>query len=606
MIGSLTFHQTNNATFKHTIVTKQAPEPKPDEYKSCIQSPRQANSMEEFKKLHAQYIKSGLDCIQHNARELLVACALSNWGCMAYAKSIFLSLEEPETFDFNILIKGHVDKEESKEALLLYQEMWERDVKPDNFTLPVVIKACVQLSATKEGREVHGHATKIGFASDPFVQNGFINFYGKCGEIEQACMVFDKLGSNKTIASWTSIIAVHCRAGLWTRCLELVASMTSHGLRVDESSLVSAASSSAHVGSLDLGRSIHCYMVRNSKSLNVIMKTSLIDMYAQCGCIDKAIQIFESMKEKNIHTYGATISGLALHGDGKRALKIFSRMISEGIYPNEAIYVGILSACSRAGLLEEGFKCFDQMRFEHQIVPNPQHYGCMVDLLARSGRLKEAYNLINNMPMGPTDSALRSLLGSCKIYGNIEFAEYAIQKLRELNACNSGDYVILSDIYGKESRYEEMARMRTEGFDQGLIQDLGFSEIEVKGNTYKFVSHDRSHPWSAELYEMLHQIEWQLHFERYIPDTSDVSSDGDEEEKRRLISVRSQKLAVAFGLLYTSPGAQIRVISNFRMGKDCHRYMELVSQIFERKILVRDRNRFHCFMGGRCSCNNYW
>lgn len=602
----MTFHQTTNFSLKTSITPKQASEHKPyTEYISCIQSPRQVKSIEEFKKLHAQYIKLGLDCIENNVRELLLACSLSNWGCMEYAESIFLSLEEPKTFDFNILIRGHVNKEQSKRALFLYKEMWERDLKPDNFTFPFVIKASVQLLAFKGGKEIHGQAIKLGFGLDPFVQNGFINLYGKCGEIELACMVFDKLGLNKTMTSWGSIIVVHCRAGLWTECLEFVASMTNHGLRVDETSLIGAVSSCAHLGALDLGRSIHCYMVRNTKSVDLVMQTSLIDMYAKSGCIDKAIQIFESMKEKTMHTYSATLSGLALHGDGKRALEIFSRMINEGIKPNEAIYVGVLSACSRAGLLEEGFKCFDQMRFEQQIVPNSQHYGCMVDLLARAGRLKEACNLINGMPMGPTDSALRSLLGQCKIYRNVQFAEFAIQKLRELNACNRGDYLILSDIYAMERRYDDMARMKTEGFDQGLIQTPGFSQIEVKGKTHKFVSQDKSHPQSAELYDMLSIIEWQLHFEGYIPDTSEVSADVDEEEKKRLLSAHSQKLAVAFGLLYTSPSAQIRVISNIRMGKECHRYMEHVSRNFEREIVVRDRNRFHCFMGGRCSCKNY-
>lgn len=603
----MTFPLTKNLNLKPTIIPNQAPELKPTECRPCIQSPRQAKSIDEFKTLHAYYIKLGLDHIRRNARELLLACTLSNWGCMDYAQSISLSLQVPQTFDFNILIRGYVNRAESKKALLLYKEMWERDLKPDNFTFPFAIKACVQLLAIKEGRLIHGHAIKLGFGSDPYVQNGFINLYGKCGEIELACVVFDKLASNKTPTSWGSIIVVHCGAGLWTKCLELVVSMTNHGLRVDETSLIGAMSSCAHLGALELGRSIHCYMVRNTKCVDLIMQTSLIDMYAKCGCMDKAIQIFESMKEKNLHTYSATISGLALHGDGKRALEIFSRMIiDEGIKPNEAIYVGVLSACSRAGLLEEGFKCFNQMRFEHQIVPNSQHYGCMVDLLARSGRLQEAYDLIISMPMGPTDSALRSLLGSCKTYRNVQFAESAIEKLRELNTCNSGDYVILSDIYAMERRYDDMARMRTEVFDRGLIQKPGFSQIEVKGKTHKFVSQDKSHPNSAELYEMLCQIEWRLSSERYKPDTSEVSANVDEEEKQWLLGAHSQKLAVAFGLLYTSPGARIRVSSNIRMGKECHRYMELVSQTFEREIVVKDRNRIHCFIGGSCSCDNYW
>uniref|UniRef100_A0A0A9FMI8 Pentatricopeptide repeat-containing protein n=2 Tax=Arundo donax TaxID=35708 RepID=A0A0A9FMI8_ARUDO len=159
------------------------------------------------------------------------------------------------------------------------------------------------------------------------------------------------------------------------------------------------------------------------------METSLVDMYAKCGCIEKAAAVFDVTDDKNAWTYSAMVSGLALHGDGRKALQVFDAMVREGHAPDAVVYVGVLNACSRAGLLEDGLRCFDRMRLEHKVSPNAQHYGCMVDLMARAGRLDDARALIGSMPMGPTDTAWRSLLNACRIHGNVELAERALQVL---------------------------------------------------------------------------------------------------------------------------------------------------------------------------------
>ncbi|KAG1354235.1 pentatricopeptide repeat-containing protein [Cocos nucifera] len=355
---------------------------------------------------------------------------------MDYAYSIFLTLDDPGTFDFNTMIRAHVKDNDPEAALLLYKEMQERSVRPDNFTFPFALKACAQLSATGEG------------------------------------IVFEQMGSDRTVASWSAILAAHTRMGLWNECLKLFAMMTAEGLRADESSMVSALSSCAHIW----GR-------------------------------------------------------LAMHGDGEKALQVFSNMLKEGIEPDEAIYVGVLSACSHAGLLEDGFRCFDQMRLEHRIMPNVQHYGCMVDLMSHAGKLNEAYEVIRSMPTGPTDVAWRCLLNACKVRGNLELAECASKNLMQLDAHNAGDHIILSN------------------------------------------------------------MEWQLRFEGYTPDTSQV---------------HSQKLAIAFAFVNTSYQTPIRIVTNLRMSEECHTYTALISKIFEREIIVGDHNRFHCFRQGACSCGGYW
>ncbi|XP_008788534.2 pentatricopeptide repeat-containing protein At1g31920 [Phoenix dactylifera] len=590
MAGSLSLHQTQQFIAPPNNIP-QVSENRPREQTSFPPLPHQLKTILEFRKVHAQYIKLGLDRVPRHAGDLLSACALSDWGSMDYACSIFLSLDDPGTFDFNTMIRAHVKDNDPEAALLLYKETQERIVRPDNFTFPFALKACAQLSAAGEGMQIHGHVTKLGFQCDIFVQNSLIYMYGKCGEINLCCRVFKQMGSDRTVASWSAILAAHTRMGLWNECLKLFAMMTAEGLRADESSMVSALSSCAHLGTYDLGRSIHCSLLRNISGLNVIVQTSLIDMYLKCGCLEKGMAIFDRMPQRNKWTFSAVISGLAMHGDGEKVLQILSNMLKEGIEPDEAIYVGVLSACSHAGLLEDGFWCFDQMRLEHRIIPNAQHYGCMVDLISQAGKLNEAYEMIRSMPMGPTDVAWRCLLNACKIHGNLELAECAHKNLMQLDVHNAGDHIILSNMYAEAQRWDDAARIRAEMADRGVLQVPGYSRVEVKGRMHTFVSHDKSHPKNDEVYEMLHQMEWQLRFEGYTPDTS---------------LVHSQKLAIAFSLVNTSYGTLIRVVTNLRMNKECHTYTALISKIFEREIIIRDHNRFHCFRQGACSCGGYW
>ncbi|KAL6911841.1 hypothetical protein ACP4OV_000646 [Aristida adscensionis] len=579
---------------------------------AAVVSARPAQSVDEVRKAHARHIKLGLDRSPRHARPLLASCALAGWpGGMELAASIFASLDEPEAFDYNTLMRGHVSGggggRDPAAALRLYVDMLEAGVEPDHYTFPFVLKACAQLAALREGRQLQGHVVKLGLQRDEHVQNSLVSLYGKCGEAATARLAFDGMeAEERTAASWSALLAAYTRAGLWAECLDSFAAMVRGGWRPDESSMVSALSACAHLGAYGVGRSLHCALLRNAARLNTIMQTSLVDMYAKCGGIDKAAAVFDAAEEKNAWTYSAMVSGLALHGDGPRALQVFDAMVREGHAPDAAVYVGVLNACSRAGLLDDGLRCFDRMRLEHKVAPNAQHYGCMVDLMARAGRLDDARALIGSMPTGPTDTAWRSLLNACRIHGDLALADLALQELRRLGAANAGDYVILADMNARAKNWGAAAALRTEAADRGLAQAPGFSAVEVHGEVHRFVSQDMSHPRTRDIYEMIHQMEWQLRFDGYAPDTSEVALDVDEEEKRRVVAAHSQKLAMAFALLSTPEGAPVRIVTNLRMSKECHAYSAMISEIFGREIVVRDRNRFHRFRRGACTCGNYW
>lgn len=572
----------------------------------CISLMKRCRSLRDFKQVHGHIVKLGLIWSSFCASNLVATCAVSDWSSMDYACSIFREIDDPGTFEFNTVIRGLIKEMNLEEALYMYLEMLEAGVEPDNFTYPALLKACALLKALNEGMQIHGHVFKYGQEADTFVQNSLINMYGKCGEIRDSCVVFEQM-DEKTIASWSALISAHANTGMWSECLRLFCDMNSEGCwRAEESVLVSALSACTHLGALDLGRCIHCYLVRNINGLNVIVETSLIDMYVKCGCLEKGLCLFERMVNKNQMSYSVMISGLALHGCGKEALKVFSQMIEEGLEPDDVVYVGVLSACSHAGLVEEGLRFFDTMRFEHGIEPTIKHYGCMVDLMGRAGMLNEALELIKSMPMEPNDVLWRSLVSACKVHFNVELAEIAAKHLFQLNSHNASDYLTLSNLYARAQRWQDVALTRTRLAEEGLEQEPGSSSVEVKRKMFKFVSQDKLHPQCEGVYEMLHQMEWQLKFEGYSPDTSQVLLDVDEEEKIQRLRSHSQKLAIAFALIHTSQHSPIRIVRNVRMCSDCHTYTKLISTIYEREITVRDRNRFHHFKNGTCSCGDYW
>ncbi|EOA38731.1 hypothetical protein CARUB_v10010872mg [Capsella rubella] len=570
---------------------------------------KRCNDIDEFKQIHARFIKLSFFCSSSSfsASTLLAKCAHSGWdNSMNYAASIFRGFDDPCTFDFNTMIRGYVNETCFEEALFVYSEMMERGIEPDHFTYPCLLKACTRLKSIKEGKQIHGQVFKLGLEDDVFVQNSLINMYGRCGEMALSSAVFEKL-EFKTAASWSSMVSARAAMGLWSECLMLFRGMCSaKDVKAEESGMVCALSACANTGALNLGRSIHAFLLRNISKLNIAVQTSLVDMYVNCGCLDKALHIFKKMDSRNNLTYSAMISGLALHGEGEAALRMFSEMTNEGLESDHVVYVSVLNACSHSGLVKEGHRVFEDMLKEGKVEPTAEHYGCLVDLLGRAGLLEEALETIHSMPIKQNDVVWRSFLSSCRVHQNVELGQIAARELLKLASHNPGDYLLISNMYSQARMWDDVARTRTEIANKGLKQIPGFSIVEVKGKTHKFVSQDRSHPQCKEIYKMLNQMEWQLKFEGYSPDLTQILLNVDEEEKRERLKGHSQKVAIAFALLYTPPGSVIKIARNLRMCSDCHTYTKKISIIYGREIIVRDRNRFHLFKGGICSCKDYW
>lgn len=399
--------------------------------------------------------------------------------------------------------------------------------------------------------------------------------------------------------------------GQWKKpreAVRLFREMESAGVQPNEVTVVAVLAACADLGELDLGKRVHEFAKQCSfQKNNVRVCNTLIDMYINCGCVEKARQVFDEMAERTVVSWSAMIGGHAMHGQGEEALKLFWRMREAGMEPNGVTFVGLLHACSHMGLLEEGKRFFSSMTEDYGIVPEIEHYGCMADLLSRAGFLEEALEFIREMPVKANSVVWGALLGGAKVHKNINMGEEAIRHLVELDPLNDGYYVVLSNIYADAGRWEDVARVRRMMKDRGLKKTPGWSTISLDDEVvHEFVAGESDHPRIEEVYRGWDELLEKLRCRGYVPDTSAVLLDMDEKEKEKVLYRHSEKLAVVFGLMNTPEGRPIRIMKNLRVCSDCHAALKLISEVTDREIVVRDRNRFHCFRRGSCSCRDYW
>lgn len=432
-----------------------------------------------------------------------------------------------------------------------------------------------------------------------------LDAYAKCGDLDLARKVFEEM-EMRDVASWNALIAGLAQGNRPSEALELFKKMREANIQPNDITVLGALSACSQLGAITEGQRVHEYIKMKSLGYNVIVCNAVIDMYAKCGFVDRAYQVFDEMRcSKSLVTWNTMIMALAMHGDGVKALELFETMAHSGMKPDSVSYLAALCACNHSGMVDEGMRLYESME-KYGVSKNMKHYGSMVDLLGRAGRLKQAYDIILSMPMAPDIVLWQTLLGACKTYGNVDMAEKAADKLIEMGSNSCGDFVLLSNLYAAHKRWADVGRVRQAMKNRDVKKVPGFSYVEVNGAIYKFVNGDKNHPdWNA-IYGKLDEIWFKISEHGYVPETNYVLHDIEQEEKENALSYHSEKLAVAFALISTSDRTPISVNKNIRICGDCHFVIKLVSKIYEREIIVRDRTRFHRFKDGSCSCRDYW
>lgn len=414
----------------------------------------------------------------------------------------------------------------------------------------------------------------------------------------------------RDLASWSTLIVCFTNNGYPAEALSLFQQMQLGDPQVAESTdgvmMLSVISAVSSLGALELGIWVHAYIRRAGLGLTVPLGTALINMYSRCGSIDRSVKVFEEMPHRNVVTWTSLITGLAVHGRSREALRAFRDMREAGLRPDGAAYTGALVACSHGGLVEDGWRVFESMRSEYGVYPMLEHYGCMVDLLGRAGMLLEAFKFVEDMPIKPNSVIWRTLLGACVNHNDLVLAEKAKERVNELDPHHDGDYVLLSNAYGGVGNWGGKAGVRNSMRENRIVKEPGLSVVHIDQVVHEFVSGDNSHPEWEEIMKFLVSVIDTVKLGGYAPNTSSVLHDIQEEEKEHSLGYHSEKLAVAFVLLYHRDRKAIRVIKNLRICYDCHSFMKHVSGIFDKDIIIRDRNRFHHFSKGSCSCGDFW
>ncbi|KAF3788512.1 putative pentatricopeptide repeat-containing protein [Nymphaea thermarum] len=529
----------------------------------------------------------------------------SKCGDLSSAQLVLDNMIVADEVSWNSMIGGCVRHGLQARALCIFKRMHETAMRIDDFTYPSVLNSFASLNELKHGQSVHSMIVKTGFGTHKHVGNALVDMYAKCGSLGYASSVFITMPEPDVI-SWTSLITGYAHHGFHEDALRLFCDMRDAGIYTDEFALASALSACAGLTVLEVGRQIHVIFIKSGFGSSLSIENSLVTMYAKCGCIMDAHTVFDLMPDRDVVSWTALIVGHAQNGRGNVSLELYEKMLRSGTKPDFITFVGVLFACSHAGLVEDGRYYFESMSKIHGISPSTEHYACMIDLLGRAGQIDAAEELLNEMPIKPDATVWKALLSACRVHGKIELGEMAACNLLALEPQNAVPYILLSHMYSSAGKWEDAAKIRRLMKSRGVTKEPGCSWIEMNNTVHAFLAEDRGHPRMAEIYSKIDLVMSLIKEAGYVPDRACALHDVDEEGKEIGLAYHSEKLAVAFGLLAVPPGCPIRVVKNLRVCGDCHSAIKYISKVFSRKIIVRDSNCYHHFSEGACSCRDYW
>ncbi|KAG6515404.1 pentatricopeptide repeat-containing protein At3g29230-like [Zingiber officinale] len=447
--------------------------------------------------IHAHVLKFGFlsDIFVPNA--LIDSYSKTSAAGFAEAKKVFDGMPEKDVVSWNSILAGAVRAGEVAEARQLFDEMPERDIISWNTLLDGLAKAGEMESVF----DLFGRMPERNVVSWSTILSG----YCKSGDLEMARDLFDKMPV-KNLVTWTIIITGYAEKGQAKEASRLLDQMEEASLEFDVAATVSILAACAESGLLSLGKRIHSYVKRSKLRLSTHVSNALIDMYSKCGCIDKAWSVFKELVDRDLVSWNCVIQGLAVHGHGKRALSLFARMKMEGIRPNAVTFIGVLCACTHMGLVEDARSFFYSMETDYGIVPQIEHYGCMIDVLGRVGFLHEAFHLAKTMPSEPNAIIWCSLLNACRLHNNVGLAEEAVNQLVKFEPSDAGNYAILSNIYAAAKQWEGVAKARTKMKGIGRPKPAGSSWIELGDTVHEFTAGDRKHPQTTRIFKMLDKL----------------------------------------------------------------------------------------------------
>ncbi|KAG0455746.1 hypothetical protein HPP92_023534 [Vanilla planifolia] len=526
-------------------------------------------------------------------------------GMIEESKRLFAGMRVKDSISWTTMVTGLSQNGCELEALCLVNKMRYASINMDQYTFGSVLTACGALAALDQGKQTHAFIIRTHFDDNVFVGSALVDMYSKCRSIRLAESVFRGM-KVKNLVTWTAMLVGYGQNDCSEEAVRTFLQLQRDNIKPDDFAMGSTISSCANIASLEEGTQLHCRSVVSGQISFMTVSNSLVTLYGKCGNVEDAHGLFDEMTEWDHVSWTALVAAYAQIGKAKETIVMFERMLTSGIKPDRVTFIAVLSACSRAAMVEKGHAYFNSMVNDYQIAPLAEHYTCMIDLLSRAGRLAEAEDFIKRMPFPPDAIGWATFLSSCRVHGNIKMAKWAADSLIELDPQNPASYVLLLNVHAANKNWDEVARIRKLMRVTGVKKEPGCSWIKYNNKVHVFSADDQSHPDSVKIYAELENLGLKMDKEGYSPDTSSVLHDVTEVEKRLMLSHHSEKLAIAFALIYMPKELPIRVFKNLRVCVDCHNATKLISRITGRDILVRDAVRFHKFSNGLCSCGDFW
>ncbi|VVA36885.1 PREDICTED: pentatricopeptide repeat-containing [Prunus dulcis] len=419
-------------------------------------------------------------------------------GEIETAMRLFYSMADRSTVTWNCVVSGLSKAGNMELAHSVFERMPERNEVSWNS----LITAYIRLGDVKSAQCLFQQMPKKTVVSWTAMVSG----YSMIGDLESAWNIFNQMPF-KNVVSWNAMISGYVHNHMFDQALCVFRKMLIDGkCRPDQSTLISLLSACTHLGSLEHGKWIESYIERNKFDLSVPLGNALIDMFAKCGHVENAKAVFKKMTKRCIITWTTIVSGLAVNGLCREAIALFDTMCSEGTKPDDVIFIAVLSACTHGGFVEEGKRVFDQMEQEFGIKPRIEHYGCMVDLLGRAGKLEEAVMFLENMHLEPNAVIWASLLGSCKIHGNGDLLEYLTRRIMEKEPANPSYLTLISNLSASMGQWKDVLTYRQVMRQQGIEKVPGCSSIQMGNKIHEFLAHDTRHEQRKELYVVLNSL----------------------------------------------------------------------------------------------------
>lgn len=483
---------------------------------SVLSSYASLKALQQGRQVHAYTIKANLESDAFVKNGLIDMYAKSN--SLNDARKVFDVMAEKNVISYNAMIEGYSSQEKLSEALELFHEMRVRLFPPNLLTFVSLLGVSASLFALELSKQIHGLIIKFGVSLDIFAGSSLIDVYSKCCYVKDAKLVFEEM-NEKDIVVWNAMFFGYTQQSESEEALKLYSFLQNSREKPNEFTFAALITAASNLASLPHGQQFHNQLVKMGLDFSPFVTNALVDMYAKCGSIEQACKMFNSSICRDVVCWNSMISTYAQHGEAEEALRMFREMMKDGIQPNHVTFVAVLSACSHAGFVEDGLNHFNSMS-GFGIEPGTEHYACVASLLGRSGKLVEAKEFIEKMPIEPAAVVWRSLLSACRIAGNMELGKYAAEMAISTDPNDSGSYILLSNIFASKGMWADVRRVRERMDSSGVVKEPGRSWIEVNNKVNSFIARDTTHPEADIIGSVLDILIQHIKGAGYVPDAT--------------------------------------------------------------------------------------